>query len=102
MNNEVIFFSTPAGDKKVEVLYQDENFWLTQKALTGFFNVNVPTVSNDLKNLFESRELVADSVVSIFETVAADGKIRESGLPEIILVGADLRVCPLLLNEAGV
>jgi len=32
-NNEIILYSTPDGDKKVGVLYHDENFWLTQKAL---------------------------------------------------------------------
>ena len=74
MNNEIVFYSTPDGDKKVEVLFQDENFWLTQKALAGLFNVKVPAVSKHLKNIFESGELVADSVISILETTAADGK----------------------------
>ena len=74
MNNEIVFYSTPDGDKKVEVLFQDENFWLTQKALAGLFNVKVPAVSKHLKNIFESVELVADSVISILETTAADGK----------------------------
>ena len=35
MNSEIVFYSTPDGDKKVDVLFQDENFWLTQKALAG-------------------------------------------------------------------
>ena len=74
MNNEIIFSKTPDGDKKVEVLFQDENFWLTQKALAELFKVKIPAVSKHLKNIFESRELVADSVISILETTAADGK----------------------------
>jgi len=55
-------------------LFQDENFWLTQKALAGLFTVKVPAVSKHLKNIFESGELVAESVISILETTAADGK----------------------------
>ena len=90
MNNEIVFYSTPDGDKKVEVLFQNENFWLTQKALAGLFNVKVPAVSKHLKNIFESRELVEDSVISILETTAADGKTYKTqyyNLDAIIAVG---------------
>ena len=90
MNNEIIFYSTPDGDKKVEVVFQDENLWLTQKALAGLFDVKVPAISKHLKNIFESGELVADSVISILETTAADGKIYKTkyyNLDAIIAVG---------------
>ena len=73
-NNEIILYSTPDGNKKVGVLFHDENFWLTQKALAELFNVKIPAVSKHLKNIFESGELIEDSVVSILETTAADGK----------------------------
>ena len=73
MTNEIILYSTPDGDKKVGVLYHDENFWLTQKALAGLFNVNVPAVSKHLKNIFDSGELDQDSVVSILETTTNEG-----------------------------
>ncbi len=74
MNNEVIFHSTPDGDKKVEIMYQDENFWLTQKGIAQLFSVKVPAVSKHLNNIFSSGELDRDSVVSILETTAADNK----------------------------
>lgn len=88
--NEIIFYSTPDGDKKVEVLFKDENFWLTQKALAGLFDVKVPAVSKHLRNIFVSGELVADSVISILETTAADDKIYKTkyyNLDAIIAVG---------------
>ncbi|MBU0710927.1 virulence RhuM family protein [bacterium] len=90
MNNEMIFYSTPEGDKKVEVLYQDENFWLTQKAIARLFAVEVPAISKHIKNIFESSELVADSVISILETTAADGKTYKTkyyNLDAIIAIG---------------
>lgn len=90
MNNEIILYSTPDGNKKVGVLYHDENFWLTQKALSGLFNVNVPAVSKHLKNIFESSELEEHSVISILETTAADGKTYKTkyyNLDAIIAVG---------------
>ncbi|MBU1186046.1 MAG: virulence RhuM family protein [Acidobacteria bacterium] len=89
-NNEIIFYSSPDGDKKVEVLFKDENFWLIQKALADLFNVNVPAVSKHLKNIFESGELVEESVISILETTAADGKTYKTkfyNLDAIIAVG---------------
>jgi len=88
--NEIIFYSTPDGDKKVEVLFKDENFWLTQKALAGLFDVKVPAVSKHLRNIFVSGELVADSVISILETTAADDKSYKTkyyNLDAIIAVG---------------
>jgi hypothetical protein len=89
-NNEIILYSTPEGNKKVGVLYHDENFWLTQKAIAELFNVRVPAVSKHLKNIFESGELDEDSVVSILETTAADGKNYKTkyyNLDAIIAVG---------------
>ena len=68
MTNEIILYSTPEGNKKVGVLYHDENFWLTQKALAELFNVKVPAVSKHLKNIFDSGALDEDSVISILET----------------------------------
>jgi hypothetical protein len=35
MTNEIILYSTPEGNTKAGVLYHDENFWLTRKALAG-------------------------------------------------------------------
>ena len=69
-NNEIILYSTPDGNKKVGVLFHD----VTHKVLAEMFNVKVPAVSKHLKNIFESGELIEDSVVSILETTAADGK----------------------------
>lgn len=88
--NEIIFYRTPEGDKKVGVLFDDENFWLTQKALAELFNVKVPAISKHLKNIFDSGELNEDSVISILETTAADGKNYKTNyynLDAIIAVG---------------
>ena len=90
MNNEIIFYTTPEGNKKVEVVFQDETAWLSQKALAELFGVRVPAINKHLKNIFTSGELVEDSVISILETTAADGKsykIRYYNLDAIIAVG---------------
>jgi len=90
MNNEIIFYTTPEGKKKVEVVFQDETAWLTQKALAELFGVRVPAINKHLKNIFASGELVENSVISILETTAADGKRYNTlyyNLDAIIAVG---------------
>ncbi|WP_184550938.1 virulence RhuM family protein [Mucilaginibacter sp. FT3.2] len=73
-SNDIIFYNTPTGDVKIEVIFNDETFWLTQKRLSELFGVEVPAISKHLKNIFESNELKEDSVVSKMETTASDGK----------------------------
>ncbi len=73
-NNQLIFYSTPKGNVKVEVIFEGETFWITQKAMSSLFAVAVPAISKHLKNIFETKELDENSVVSKMETTATDGK----------------------------
>jgi len=73
-NADIIFYHSPRGNIKIEVIFENETFWLTQKRLAELFAVEVPAISKHLKNIFESGELNEDSVVSKMETTAADGK----------------------------
>ena len=89
-NQQFLLYTAPDGEVKVEVCFKDETVWLTQKALADLFGVKVPAISKHLKNIFESGELVEDSVVSILETTAADGKSYQTkyfNLDAIIAVG---------------
>ena len=88
--SEFLIYTTPGGVVKVGVLFRDETAWLTQKALAELFGVKVPAISKHLKNIFESRELAENSVVSVLETTAADGKTYRTlvyNLDAIIAVG---------------
>ena len=89
-NQSFMLYTAPDGAVKVEVYFKDETVWLTQKALAELFGVNVPAISKHLKNIFESSELAENSVVSILETTAADGKsyaTKYYNLDAIIAVG---------------
>ncbi len=73
-NSDIILYSTPEGNIILEVLYSSETFWLTQKKMAELFGVEVPAVSKHLKNIFDTGELLEDSVLSKMETTALDGK----------------------------
>lgn len=71
---EFLIFQAQSQANGVEVLYHDENLWLTQKAISTLFDVGIPAISKHLKNIFESNELDENSVVSKMEITASDGK----------------------------
>lgn len=72
--SNIILYSSPEGNIKIEVIFAGETFWLTQKRMAELFGVEVPAVSKHLKNIFETGELQENSVISKMETTAADGK----------------------------
>ena len=72
-NNQIIFYATPQGNIKVEVVYEDETFWITQKAMSVMFGVEVPAVSKHLANIYETGELNKEATISILETVQKEG-----------------------------
>lgn len=87
---EVVLYQTDDGNVNVSVIYYDESFWLTQKAMAELFGVNVPAISKHLSNIFTEGELEKNSVISILETTAADGKKYNTqyyNLDAIIAVG---------------
>jgi len=69
--NEILLYTTKDGEIKVDVLYGDQNIWLTQKKMALLFGVQIPAINKHLKNIFESGELIEESVISILETTAA-------------------------------
>ncbi|MGM0518493.1 MAG: virulence RhuM family protein [Campylobacterota bacterium] len=58
----------------IDVLFENETLWLTQKKMAELFEVNVPAISKHLKNIFDTNELEEESVISKMETTAKDGK----------------------------
>ncbi|MBW7843809.1 MAG: virulence RhuM family protein [Ignavibacterium sp.] len=74
----------------VEVILGNETVWLTQKSMSELFGVNVPAISKHLSNIFDEGELEENSVISILETTASDGKNYKTkfyNLDAIISVG---------------
>ncbi len=88
--NEILLYTTPNCNVKVEIYLQNETVWLTQQKIADLFGVQRPAINKHLKNIFETGELREISVVSILEHTAADGKIYSTqfyNLDAIISVG---------------
>lgn len=88
--NQVTIYETPDGKIRIEVRFEDENLWLSQKLMAELFGVNVRTINEHLQNIFRSNELQEDSVIRKFRITAADGKSYNTkfySLEAIIAVG---------------
>ena len=82
--------STGDSDESVEMRYEDENIWLTQKMLATLYDVSVPAINQHLKKIFDDGELEEDSVIKKYLITAADGKsynAKHYALQAIIAVG---------------
>jgi hypothetical protein len=75
MNKELQFliYDTPRDGVKVDVVVKDETIWLTQKAMSALFDVQIPAINKHLKNIFEESELEQSATVSILEIVQTEG-----------------------------
>lgn len=85
-----LLYTSNDGKINIEVFLKDETVWLTQKAIAELFGVQVPAINKHLKNIFEAGELEENSVISILETTASDGKTYNThfyNLDAIISVG---------------
>ena len=71
---EFLIFTGQAREQSIEARFEDETIWLTQKLMATLFEVDVRTVSEHIKNIFQSGELQEDSVIRKFRNTAADGK----------------------------
>ena len=87
---EYLTFIAATGDGGVEAIYADESIWLSQKMMGTLYNVNVRTVNEHLKKIFNDNELLDDSVIRNFRITATDGKnydTKHYNLSAIIAVG---------------
>lgn len=92
--DDLIIYNTDDGEANVSLLAKDGTVWCTQAQMAELFNVRKAAISKHLKNLFEDGEVDKNSVVSILETTAADGKkykVAFYSLDMILAVGFRVR-----------
>ena len=72
--SQFLLYTAPDGAVKVDVFFENETVWLTQKALAELFGVKVPAINKHLKNIFDSGELTREATVSKMEIVRPEGE----------------------------
>jgi hypothetical protein len=92
-HNDIIFYNTPNGNVKIEVIFNEETFWLTQKRMAELFGVEVPAVNKHMSNIYETGELDRKSTISILETVQQEGSHRVKRNVEFYNLDAIIAVC---------
>ena len=89
---EYLTYVASVGNQQdsIEMRYEDENIWLTQKMMATLYDVDVRTINYHVKKIFSDSELQEDSVIRKFRITAADGKrysTNHYSLEMIIAVG---------------
>src|SRR5690554_6009283 len=94
--SEIILYTTPQGDVKIDIRFEDETFWLSQQKIAELFEVNRTSVTRHLNNIFKEGELDKEVVSAKIEHTtphgAIKGKVQKSqttfyNLDAIIAVG---------------
>lgn len=73
--SQIVLYTTPAGDVKIDTILQNESIWLTQEKMAELFGVQRPAITKHLLNIFESGELEEPVVSSILEHTTVHGAI---------------------------
>jgi hypothetical protein len=89
---EYLTYIAAAGNntQSIEMRYEDENIWLTQKMMAVLYDVSIAAINQHIKKIFDDHELEPDSVIKKYLITAADGKNYDTNhynLQMIIAVG---------------
>ena len=90
---EVLLYTAPEGKTHIEVFFEDETFWLSQKKMAELFAVDVRTINEHLQNIFITKELEREATIRNFRIVQKEGSREVSreidfyNLDAIIAVG---------------
>jgi len=87
---EFLIFTSQAGENGIEVRFQNETIWLSQKMMATLFDCSIDNIALHLKNIFKTKELDQNSVTEDFSVTASDGKsykTKHYNLDAIIATG---------------
>ena len=90
---EYLTYIAATGEQGIELRYEDENIWLTQKMLATLYDVDVRTINEHIKKIYNDAELAEDSTIRNFRIVKQEGtrkvsrNIKHYNLQMIIAIG---------------
>jgi len=92
-SSRVVLYTTADGKVTVDVFFEAENFWLTQRSIADLFGVQIPAINKHLKNIYASGELEREATISKMEMVQPEGgrqisrKVEFYNLDAVIAAG---------------
>ncbi|OGH89491.1 MAG: hypothetical protein A2537_01825 [Candidatus Magasanikbacteria bacterium RIFOXYD2_FULL_36_9] len=86
-NKQIVIYTSPKGDNKVDVVLRDETVWLSQAQLSQLFGIERSVVTKHLRNIFETAELSEKSNVHFLHIANSDKPVKFYNLDVIISVG---------------
>jgi hypothetical protein len=90
---QFLVYEAEDGRIKIDVRFENENVWLTQKLMADLFQVTVPTINEHIKNIYNEKELIPDATIRKFRIVQKEGRrnvtrmVDHHNLDMIISVG---------------
>ena len=70
---EFLIFTGQSGEQSIEARFEDETIWLSQKLMAELFDVNIRTISEHIKNIFEQGEVTSEATIRKFRIVQKEG-----------------------------
>lgn len=70
----LLFYTTPQGNTRIDLSYDGETFWVTQKQMAALFDIEVSTINYHLQQIFDTEELNKYAVIRKIRITALDGK----------------------------
>jgi hypothetical protein len=89
-NSQIIIYQNESGEVKLDVRFDGDTVWLTQKMMSELFDCSIDNISLHLKNIFKEGELNENSVTEEYSKTASDGKnyqVKHYNLDAIISIG---------------
>ena len=90
LSSNILLYKTKQGESRIEVIFNNETFWMSQKRMADLFGVETNTINNHLKEIFKSGELEESSVIRKIRTTELGGKNDDTlfyNLDAVIAVG---------------
>ena len=93
VESSIVLYQADGRNVPVEVTYENETFWMSQKNIAELFNVNIPAISKHLNNIYQEGELEEKATISKMEIVQNEGtrtvkrEVAFYNLDAIIAVG---------------
>ena len=101
LENEITFYNSPDGRVTIEVLYAEENIWLTQKKMAELFETTPQNITLHLKHIYEENELEKKSTCKDYLQVQNEGSRKVSRSLTYYSLDAIIAVCYRVKSERG-